>query len=554
MKLFYTLVCLIPTTIFAQLPRMDAQGFVTDAVSVRFSEASTLQLRDGQLYVSGQLLETTVSGYWSPIYPLPAEKLAELHRNAEQNLGKELPDPAKAFRFYLANAAERDKALAWLNTVPGVELARKVPVPVLAEAPDYAGDQLYIHTDDPGVHAETVWATYNNRGAGINICDVEYSFNANHTDLPVITLLGVDVAPEDPFQDNGNHGTAVFGEMGSLDNGVGTTGIATESEYFFAPTYIDQNYVFEYAMAVAADELNAGDVILIEQQMAGPNYTGVGQYGYVAMEWDPFYYEAIQLAVGNGIIVVEAAGNGSEDFDDPVYSEGNDGHYPFLAGNGSGAIIVGAGSAETIPGESRIKLWFSNYGSAVHIQGNGDHVTTTGYGDLFNLEGVDSEYTAGFGGTSGASPIVTASVALIQSVYEEETGDRLTSDQIRDLLIATGKPQVGNGTFPTSMHIGPLPNLDAALDLLMDHLDVSEAVNADLIVYPNPGNGTFAVQHKGTLSDPSAWTVTDISGKLVSYQLQNLGENLVEIQLTEAEAGVYFLHCDGNAQRIVVAD
>ena len=72
----------------------------------------------------------------------------------------------------------------------------------------------------------------------------------------------------------------------------------------------------------------------------------------------------------------------------------------------SGAVMVGAGTPT-----GRIAEWFTNYGSRVDLEGWGSSVTTTGYGDLWNT-GPDSTYTAGFNGTSSATPIVTGSVAF----------------------------------------------------------------------------------------------------------------------------------------------
>ena len=95
------------------------------------------------------------------------------------------------------------------------------------------------------------------------------------------------------------------------------------------------------AIDTAAAELGPGDVILIEQQIAGYNGgCGTDQVGCVAVEWVQAYYDAIVTATSAGIIVVEAAGNGNEDLDDTA-----DYGSPFPDGRSdSGAIIVGAGA------------------------------------------------------------------------------------------------------------------------------------------------------------------------------------------------------------------
>jgi subtilisin family serine protease len=169
--------------------------------------------------------------------------------------------------------------------------------------------------------------------------------------------------------------------------------------------------------------------------------------------------------------VVEAAGNGNEDFESPIFR-----------GTGlqrdSGAIVVGAGVPPTNyfdffgagPGTRyrnigvpRSRIWFSNYGRIVNVQAWGWHVTTLGYG---NAQGGPSEnrwYTLRFSGTSSASPIVTGSVACIQGRAKARRGGRpLSPAQVRSILIRTGTPQVPGPDAPLSQHIGPQPNLPRA--------------------------------------------------------------------------------------------
>src|SRR5262249_36556248 len=152
---------------------------------------------------------------------------------------------------------------------------------------------------------------------------------------------------------------------------------------------------------------DAGDVILLEQQIPGPG----GQSAPVAVEWDKANYNAIVIAVGNGIHVVEAAGNGYQNLDGSAYTHGNGGHHPFMPGMDSGALLVGAGGAPgVLPAppalpDDRSRLDFSNYGSRVDLQGWGELVVTTGYGDFYNAEGTNLFYT-NFSGTSSASAIM----------------------------------------------------------------------------------------------------------------------------------------------------
>ena len=136
------------------------------------------------------------------------------------------------------------------------------------------------------------------------------------------------------------------------------------------------------AVLLAVQHLDPGDVILLEAQVRGPRWTAAtGDVGLLPVEWVTVSYDAIRTATANGIIVVEATGNGYQNLDDPIYGG-------VLSAGGradSGAIMVGAGHAPdadcgTEPARSRMN--YSNYGSRIDVQAWGECVTTTGYGGL----------------------------------------------------------------------------------------------------------------------------------------------------------------------------
>ena len=81
-----------------------------------------------------------------------------------------------------------------------------------------------------------------------------------------------------------------------------------------------RGYDLANSILTAANALRAGDVMLLEQQVAGPlGSCQADQVGCVAVEWVPAYYDAIVSATSRGIIVVEAAGNGQQNLDNPAY-------------------------------------------------------------------------------------------------------------------------------------------------------------------------------------------------------------------------------------------
>ena len=378
--------------------------------------------------------------------------------------GRMAPDPR--FDAYVTMPADTDlrDLIASLGEQEAVTMVGRAPAPVAPPNPtprmgsgDHESLQTYLRpSSSGGIGATPAWSM-GLSGAGVSMCDIEYDFNESHCDLPPITILGFE-----PFSPFGNdHGTAVFGEMISLDNGEGTTGIAFGADdVYFSPTYDGTTYDIGAAVYRATAAMPEGSVIVLEVQIRGPNYVdSSSQDGLVPMEWWPPYYDAVTNAIANGMIVVQAAGNGSEDLDAPEYAVGNFGHHPFLPENDSGSIIVGAGAAwpSCWGVTARSRLSFSNHGSRLNLQGYGNCVTTSAYGDLESVQ--DCDFTDSFSGTSSATPIVSGACMLVQEFARETLGRNLGCQEIREILATTGTPQTNPGTG----NIGPLPDVMAAI-------------------------------------------------------------------------------------------
>ncbi|MDP2209457.1 MAG: S8 family serine peptidase [Bacteroidota bacterium] len=408
-------------------------------------------------------------GRWKRMAGAPEEKINSLRAVAEMKLGRAI---ANLNNYFILTVPKGVSIKVWidkLNALPEVEIALPLPLPTPPPLPpNYQGLQGYLNPATDGIDASYAWTLPGGTGTNTTICDLEYSWNLNHQDLPtnIATWIPSGYTASDPYNDN-NHGTAVLGQIVSLNNGWGTTGAVYGATATVAPTYLNNVWSLGTAMTYAISNMVPGDVILIEQQFGGPRWPGgTSQFGCIPVEWWQSWYNVILTAVGNGIHVVAAAGNGEQNLDDPIYSTGNNGNWPFLPQNNSGAIIVGAGAAPAAFGGSdtnRSRLWFSNYGSRVDLQGWGECVRTTGYEDLYNAEGINLRYTDTFGGTSSASPIVAAAVALVESrfeyLYPSQTISPLT---MRSILNNTGSPQQ-SGTYPATQNIGPLPNVQSAL-------------------------------------------------------------------------------------------
>jgi hypothetical protein len=215
-----------------------------------------------------------------------------------------------------------------------------------------------------------------------------------------------------------------LGEIGGKKNSYGVTGIVPATRMLVAPAdTVGNGWNVARAVGLATGVLNAGDVILIEQQMS---VCGGSAFGPV--EWLPVTFDAIATATALGIIVVEAAGNGSVNLDD----QSCNGLFN-RSTRDSGAIIVGAGDPST-----RARLYFSSYGSRVDVQGWGQSVTTSGYGGAFDPGDIRQRYTHSFNGTSSASPIVAGSVLAVQGALKARGVALATPSEMRETLVLTG--------------------------------------------------------------------------------------------------------------------
>lgn len=541
--------------------------YTPDLLYVKMKDDAGYTLQNSQLMPARkveeeQLQALAAMGSWSRLHEVSDEKLEQWRLEAQRNLKQKLPDLRMEFRFRVTQPADRDKAAELLQKLADVEQVQRVPLPVSLPLPgDYTPQQLYRQSVPTGINADSVYLVYQNKGAGVKICDVESNFNRNHADLPAITLIGpapIGLNDTSTFA----HGTAVLGAIAAMDNGWGTTGIAPDCKAYFSSVYTGiTGFNIAAAITRTLDTLEPGDVLLLEQQTIGPNtdFTAPpqAQLGLIPVEWQVAVYNAIKLAVGKGIIVVEAAGNGRQNLGDRIYTKGNGGHYPFVPANNSGAIIVGAGGVGG-RAEPRSRLVFSNYGSRVDLQGNGELVTTTGYGDLYHAEGQDYYYSGVFGGTSSASPIVASAVVLLQSVYKSHNnGAVLSPAQVLAILKATGKPQLA-GVAPVSQNIGPLPDVYAAIKKALDNATDLPSISqpGSALIYPNPGNGRFNLVYPMAARSATAVQVCNVSGTVMrSYTLPR-GSTTLELDITDQPEGIYFVRVvnagSARVQRIVL--
>ncbi|XKH03984.1 S8 family serine peptidase [Kytococcus sedentarius] len=389
-----------------------------------------------------------------PMVDAPASSLRSLKTTAESRSGEAQADMS-LWMVAEVPEGEMDRVLRELAADPAVEAAMPQPLPVappsagapadpfvragsarsaadepghLLASPDFSDRQTYRGpASEHGIEALAAHELPGGKGSNVAVADVEFGWTMDHEDVTQLAREDALIANGTPVFDYADHGTAVMGEIVGDENGSGVSGIAPEATAYVANAVSSEaGYTPGAGIAVAAEKLEAGDVILLEQQLQGCG-------GDMApVEIDPAAHDAIRAATAKGIHVVEAAGNGAQNLDDPCY--GGEG---FPGGRGdSGAILVGAAASSRSGYTPGRRLGFSTYGSPVDVHGWGESVATAGYGDL---QGGDAtvHYTDQFSGTSSASPIVAGAVAQIASVAEER-GVELDPAAMRDLLVETG--------------------------------------------------------------------------------------------------------------------
>lgn len=374
-----------------------------------------------------------------------------------------LPELAENLRALdLVNAAYLKAPVE--PAVDRVTFEQQTPIAIRGgPTPDLTSRQLYLEPAPGGIDARHAWTIGGGRGFDVRFIDIEFGWNFRHEDLQK-NQGGVLAGINSEFVD---HGTAVMGMIAGDRGRLGVTGIAPDAH---GSAVSVSEMPTGQAIRTAADLLRAGDILLVEIHRPGPKHTGPSNLGYLPIEWWPDDLAAIQYAVARGLIVVEAAGNGIQNLDDPIYNQRlpefpESWQNPFNSENPkSGALMVGAGvppagtHGRTHDNE-RARLGFSNWGSRVDCQGWGMEVTTTGYGDLRGGPVQDFWYTDQFSGTSSAAPMAAGALACLQGIRRIRGLDLITPSEAISLVRTTGTPQEDGRRNPKTQRIGNLPDL-----------------------------------------------------------------------------------------------
>lgn len=485
-------------------PPSDDTGFLVirlraGALVARHGELSAAA-KDAGLHALGQALKTFKLNSAPLVTSVKPDELARIEQAA---LASEFPPLRSLSAYWRLDARTAAHSLeeieAALRRLPEVELVYREKTasdPVNASDDTYAGSENFLDAAPNGVDARWVWTQPNGDGASMHFIDLEQGWLLGHIDLPGPTLI---------FNDNhdgsggyvGNHGAAVLGEVAGVDNAQGIIGIAPNLGSVRTVSWWKSSdpgalHVAD-ALLAAVVATPRPHVVLIEVQIGA---------SLLPVETDPANFDAIRIAVASGVIVVQAGGNGNNDLD--AWTDATGKHRLDRTSadfRDSGAILVGAANA-TLPHD---RSSFSNYGSRVDCYAWGDSIVSSGYGDLAGSG--NTSYTSTFGGTSGASPIITGSALLLQGLYAASAGTLLSPQQMRALLAnpTTGTAQ-GSGV---AGHIGVMPNLRSIVQTtlgLVPDVYVRDAVG-DTGAVPSTGmvsTSPDVIVRASAVADPDA--------------------------------------------------
>ncbi|MGY4707325.1 S8 family serine peptidase [Candidatus Bipolaricaulota sp. J31] len=297
------------------------------------------------------------------------------------------------------------------------------------------------------IGAEDAWA--HATGAGITVAVVDTGVDGTHPDLAGKVITGYaprtnELLLPNADSDHHGHGTHVAGIIAAHDDGRGIVGLAPDVlimpirifEYYIHPTY---GYGFWYVGAYYAARGiiwavdNGADVL--NNSWGGPIYSQLIK-------------AAFDYALANGVIPVCAAGNDGEAWI----------HFPSAY---PGVIAVGA----TMPDDTVTS--FSTLGGWLSVAAPGDGILScvpTWYVQDGTGDPLMYDY---WGGTSMATPFVSALAALLRELYPAASPYQIKK-MIEDTAVDIEEPGFdiysGYGRIDAaSAVVSPLPDEGASL-------------------------------------------------------------------------------------------
>ncbi|MGV6800371.1 MAG: S8 family serine peptidase, partial [bacterium] len=327
------------------------------------------------------------------------------------------------------------QAASAMSMTDGVYNVDSLPPSTLQNSPNFTPNDPLIGTQ---WHfgflgdIQKIWDEYTGDTVDVGVYDdgLQYThqdLDGNYNAALQVTVSGNIIDP-DPTATSDPHGTSVAGLIAAEgNNSEGVVGVAFEAgltgvTIFSGPADINANFA---GFLEAADQLDNFDVVN-HSWGSSPSFNPAFRPGDVSVETK--YLNALAAGRGGlGTVQVQAAGNNGANADGDWL-------------NGTRATItIGAYDDD---GDAS---FYSNHGASLHVSAPSSGSSSAGNlgqgtTDLLGGAGYSStDYTTGFGGTSGATPIVTGVIALMM-----DANANLGWRDIQDIL-SVSATETGSG-------------------------------------------------------------------------------------------------------------
>ncbi|SMC35853.1 S8 family peptidase [Moheibacter sediminis] len=426
--------------------------------------------------------------------------------------------------------------------------------------PMYDQQWQYYQANDKDIDADEAWEIttggLNTDGDEIVVAVIDDGINLNHPDIEDNLWINQGEIPGDGIDNdnngyiddvygwniisnNGNvniggwHGTPVSGIIGAVgDNGIGVAGVNWNVKIMtIAPiSTLESNVIEAYDYALQArirfNETNGEEGALV---VATNSSWGV-DFGQPedAPLWCAFYDEMGEA----GILSAGATINGNQNVD--------------VVGDLPTACPSDYLITVTNMNQNDVKVNGAGYGlETIDLGAHGENAFTTafsGYG--------------GFGGTSGATPHVAGTIALLYSAPCESFTALAKSDpagaaqKIRNYIFDGVDP---NPSLEGITVTGGRLNVNNAVQLLMEECEVMNTENMQFAnsveIYPNPAKEKLMISNKdGKLIDQIQ--IFSMDGKLIKSQNKLISN---EVDVTVLPKGVYKIRIKFNGQQNLIS-
>ena len=313
----------------------------------------------------------------------------------------------------------------------------------------------------PQAPAESGAADSSYRGAGQHVYVIDTGIDTSQNDLA--DNLGDSYAAEscgwpddvrlcpESYSDDHGHGTHVAGTVAAADNAINALGIAPQATVHAAKVCTKEgscptSSILDGLNWAVSDMLGRGQPAVANLSLAGPADGDAGECSDTGYIGDDVVAESYCNAAHQGMVIVVAAGNSSDDA--ALYTP---------AGFDSTITVSSYTSYDDLTGEA-VFTNFSNYGQGPNDWSTRESgaITIAAPGDTI-LSLNRTHAVRNMSGTSMASPAVAGAAALVLEKHPQAM-DFTAMQNVRQLL-------VDNATFPAVYSTEP----DGDIELNFPH-------------------------------------------------------------------------------------